>query len=403
MHLPRALPLPLLTLTLATLAAPGLARAATAECMSADGSCTVSNDDFDWLECMCADGSGGGGGGGNEWAGLSEVELGLICEEQLASFCGPFIPPDYVECYDVLGSCTIDNEPEDELECYCLDGSFGGVPPGGMMWAGYDDVQLLAECEAQLAMICVPPPGSVVCSNDNGECTVGNMPEDFFACECTGGDYGGGGGGNAWAGYSELELYGECGVQLVGFCGGPLPPPPWVECSSGLGECTIDNDPEEQLECTCASGEMISSDGGGEWAGLSQDELFMECEEQLFEGCSVAAESSSGTDTGDTGDTTGGSTSAGGSTGEPGQDTGIDGSGGASGSSGATPPPATTGDDTTGGGSESSDGGATGNDGGCSCATPRRSRPGGWALALLGLLGLGWRRRRAASALGRSG
>src|SRR5688572_30308129 len=117
MHLHRALPL--LTLTLATLAAPGLARAATAECMSADGSCTVSNDGFDWLECMCADGSGGGGGGGNEWAGLSEAELGLICEEQLASFCGPFIPPDYVECYDVLGSCTIDNEPEDELECYC--------------------------------------------------------------------------------------------------------------------------------------------------------------------------------------------------------------------------------------------------------------------------------------------
>lgn len=400
---PRDTPMPLrrglalFAFTLTTLAGPGLAQAATAGCMSADGSCEVSNDGFDWTECMCADGSGGGGGGGNEWAGLSEVELGPICEEQLASFCGPFVPPDYVECYDVLGYCIIDNEPEDELQCECLDGSVGGLPPGGMAWAGWSDVQLLAECEAQLAMICVPPPGSIACSNVNGECTIANVPQDLLACQCTNGDGGGFGGGNAWAGYSELELHGECGTQLVGLCGGPLPPPPWLECSSSLGECIIDNDPEDLLECTCADGERIASGGGSEWAGLSEEELFMECETQLYEGCAVGSESSSGTDTGDasdTGDT--GTTGSASSTGETPADTGLDDSSGTPAGSSGTPDPATTGDDTTEGASEGSEGAAAGDASGCSCSATRRSRAGDWALALLGLVGLGWRRRRAA-------
>jgi MYXO-CTERM domain-containing protein len=387
MHLHRGLGR--LAFTLTALAGPGLAQAATAQCMSLDGSCEVSNDGMDWTECMCADGSGVGGGGGNEWAGLSEAELGPICEEQLANFCGPFIPPDYVECYDALGYCAIDNEPEDELACECWDGTTGGTA-GGMAWAGWDDVQLLAECEVQLDMICLPPPMSIDCTNTNGECTIANVPSDFLACECVGGDGGSFGGGNAWAGYDELQLHAECGLQLVGLCGGPLPPPPWQTCSSSLGECIIDNDPEDLLECTCADGEMIAEGGGNEWAGLSEEELFMMCEEQLYEGCAVDAGSESGTDTGDTG-----TTSSGGSTGEPG-DTGIDDSGGTPEGSSGTPPPADTGDDTTGDASGGSDGGATGGDGGSSCSVTGRSQSGGWALALLGLVGVGWRRRRTA-------
>lgn len=385
--------LPLIALALTTLAGPGLARAATANCMSMDGTCEVSNDGFDWIECMCTDGSGGGGGGGNMWAGLTEMELIPICEEQLASFCGPFVPPDYVECWGLLGSCIIDNEPEDELSCDCLDGSTGGMS-GGMAWAGLDDAQLAAECEVQLDMHCMAPPGSVVCTNPNGECTIANVPSDLLACECVGGDYGSMGGGNAWAGYSELELHNECGNQLVGFCGGPLPPPPWVECSSRLGACIIDNDPEDLLECTCTDGTEINDGGGSEWAGLSQDELFQECEEQLYEGCWVGVGSDSGTDTGDTG-TTGdpGGTGSTSSTSSTGGDTSVDGSGGSEGSSG-TPPPAgtTTGDDTTGDAPEVDDGGSGG---GCSCAESGGSTPGGWALALLGLfLGAGRGRRR---------
>lgn len=383
----------LAALAFATLAAPALAHAATANCMSADGTCEVSNDGFDWVDCTCADGSGGGGGGGNDWAGLSEVELGPICEEQLAAFCGPFIPPGYLVCEGAFGSCTIDNDPEDSISCECFDGSGGGVPGGGA-WAGWSDMQLLTECEAQLDMVCQPPPGSLECSNANGSCTIDNVPEDFLACECLDGSLGIIGGGNSWGGYSELELSGECGAQLVSFCGGPLPPPPWVECSSSLGECTIDNDPADLLECTCTDGEMISGGGGSEWAGLSQEELFMECEEQLYAGCSVAG-SGSGTDTGstaDTGDTGGTSgTSSGGSTGEPASSTGIDESGGTPEGSSGAPEPATTGDETTGGPAANDDGGATG--GGCGCTATNRSSAGGWALVLLGLVGL--RRRRA--------
>lgn len=380
---------PLLVLTLATLASPGLAHAAVANCMSADGTCEVSNDGFDWLECMCADGSGGGGGGGNEWAGLTELELVPICEEQLAAFCGPFVPPDYVECYGLYGSCTIDNEPEDELECYCIDGTTGMVM-GGNAWAGYTDPQLAAECEVQLDAYCVAPPGSVMCSNANGECTLSNMPEDLAACECVGGDYGSFGGGNAWAGLSELELFGECGMQLVSFCGGPLPPPPWTVCSSSLGECTIDNDPEELLECTCADGEMFSGDGGGAWAGLSQDELFMECEVQLFEGCGMAGGSSGSTGPGDGTDTGDASTSEGeGSTGLPGEGSSEGPDQPPPGDSSGGTPPGTTGDDATGDPGET-DGGEAG---GCGCTSASPSAPHGWALVLLGLVGL--RRRRA--------
>lgn len=400
MPMRRGLALLALTVTalaVTTLAGPSLAKAAIAACMSPDGSCEVSNDGFDWIECMCADGSGVGGGGGNEWAGLTELELAPICEEQLANFCGPFVPPDYVECYGLLGSCIIDNEPEDELECQCLDGSSGGVPPGGMAWAGWSDVQLLAECEAQLDMICVPPPGSVVCSNVNGECAIANVPEDLLNCQCTSGEGGGFGGGNAWAGYSELELHGECGMQLVGLCGGPLPPPPWVECSSSLGECLIDNDPEDLLECTCADGERIADGGGSEWADLSEEELFMECEAQLYEGCGMAAGSSGGNDTGETGDTGNpGTTGAASSTGEPPADTGLDDATSTSAGSSGAPDPATTGDDATEGASDDSGGAAQGDGSGCSCSTSHRSRPADWALALLGLVGLGWRRRRAA-------
>lgn len=194
-----------------------------------------------------------------------------------------------------------------------------------MAWAGYDDMQLFTECEAQLDMYCLPPPMSLVCSNANGECTIANVPGDFLDCECNDGGAGSLGGGNAWAGYSELELHALCGAQLVGLCGGSLPPPPWIECSSRLGSCIIDNEPEDLLECACADGEVILGGAGNEWAGLSDQELFLECEEQLYAGCAVGAESESGTDTGDTS-----STGSGGSTGVPGEDTGIDDSGGTS-------------------------------------------------------------------------
>lgn len=325
------------------LVGPGIAQAATADCMSPDGTCEVSNDAGDFVSCECASGIGVAGGGSNEWDGLSEAELELVCDEQLAMLCGPVPPPDGIPCVSPAGSCVIDNEP-DSLSCMCADGSGGGFE-----------------------------------------------------------------GGNAWAGYSEMELLEQCEIELASVCGGAPPPPPVedLECSSPLGSCTIANEPVDFLECTCADGEGFAGGGGNEWAELSEDELLMECEAQLAEGCAAGSETGDTTDTGEPGDTgeqgdtddTGGegSTGGAGSTGEPGE-TGVDDSGGAEGSSG-NPPPATTGEDATDGGSEGSDGGADGDEGGggtggCSIAT--RSISSSWALALLALAGLGRRRRRAA-------
>lgn len=336
MRLP--LGLALLTFTLTELVGPGIAEAAIADCMSADGSCEVSNDAGDFVSCSCADGTGVAGGGTNDWAGLSELELQPICEEQLAMLCGPVPPPAGVQCVSPAGACVIDNVPEDSLSCECVDGSGGGLA-----------------------------------------------------------------GGNMWAGLSDMELLDQCNMELASLCGGappPPPPPPALECSSRLGACTIASEPEDFLECVCADGMGFSGGGGNDWAGLSDEELLALCEDALAGGCAVGSETGGETgEPGDTGGETGGEGSTGGgSTGEPGQDTGVDDSGGVSeGSSGGVPDP-TAGDDATGGASEGSDGGGSGDEGGSSggCSVAPRSGPGGWALVLLGLVGVGWRRRRAA-------
>lgn len=88
------------------------AAALESECMSKLGSCSLTNVPDDFLSCDCADGSGVGGGGGNEWAGLNQAQLDGVCEETLASFCAPLMPPDGVECDSNLGYCVVDNEPD---------------------------------------------------------------------------------------------------------------------------------------------------------------------------------------------------------------------------------------------------------------------------------------------------
>lgn len=326
----------LFAFTLTELVGPSLAQAAVANCMSLDGSCEVNNDMGDFVACECADGSGGAGGGGNDWAGLSDLELQPICDEQLAMFCGPPPPPSGIPCASPAGSCFIDNVPEDSLSCECADGSGGGMA-GGMMWAGYSDMELLAECEIELDLFCGPPP-----------------------------------------------------------------PPAGLECSNRLGDCTISNDPTDWIECTCADGEGFAGGGGMMWAGLSDDELVLECEAQLDDGCAIGGSEGSTGDpgtsgtggTGDPGETEGTGGTGAGSTG--GHDTGMDESGGASEGSSGAGPGTTTGDGATGS-SEGSESGADGGGGGTSgCSVAPRSAASGWALALLGLLGLGRRRRQRA-------
>src|SRR5262245_12444385 len=86
----------LLASSLAELVGSGIARAAMADCMNADGSCVVNNDAGDFVACECTSGESPMGGGANDWAGLSEVELQPICDEQLALLCPP--PPVEIMC-----------------------------------------------------------------------------------------------------------------------------------------------------------------------------------------------------------------------------------------------------------------------------------------------------------------
>lgn len=181
------------------LTVPGLAQAATANCMSPDGTCEVSNDGMDWIDCMCANGGGGGGGGGNAWAGLSEMELQPICDEQLALFCGMVPPPLGIPCMNAFGTCYIDNDPQDSLICECDDGSGGGIG-GGMAWAGLSEAELLGICQMEVDNFCFAPPIGIPCGTVNGSCEIYNQPFDWIECTCADGSQVGLGGGMAWGG-----------------------------------------------------------------------------------------------------------------------------------------------------------------------------------------------------------
>ncbi|MBV1861063.1 MAG: MYXO-CTERM domain-containing protein, partial [Nannocystaceae bacterium] len=61
-------------------AVPLTAHALEVECELRDGSsCTVSNDDDDFISCACEDGSGTAGTGGDDWADFDEEQLMEVC------------------------------------------------------------------------------------------------------------------------------------------------------------------------------------------------------------------------------------------------------------------------------------------------------------------------------------
>lgn len=117
------------------------------------------------------------------------------------------------------------------------------------------------------------------CMTANGICEVSNVPDDSGSCECADGGAGGFGGGNEWAAYNQAQMDMVCLETVEAFCG-PPPPPDGVPCGSVLGECLIDNEPDN-LSCECAGGLGGGFGGGNEWDGLSDDELADVCLEQL--------------------------------------------------------------------------------------------------------------------------
>jgi len=323
------------------------ARAAAAYCESKIGSCDVSNDGGDSFGCECSSGSAGGGGGGNEWAGLGEAELEVVCFETLELFCGEGPPPGGVSCETELGACNVDNEP-DSVGCECANGS-GGFGGGGNDWDGLSDDQLYDVCLQQIQEFCDPGPVEWDCENEYGGCDIHVEPEPSYGCGCAeGGDGGGGPGDPSWSELSEDELYDVCLGQIAEVCGGAPP---------------------------TTTSETDSATSGTEDAG-SED-----------------ASATAGTE--DTGGTEGGETDGEETTGDPTGETGVSATEGesVSASASATDATASAGDDDSSGGA---DGGAgDGEASGCSCEVDNRNPQGVLALALLGLVGLRARRRRA--------
>jgi MYXO-CTERM domain-containing protein len=80
-----ALVLPLVLVGLALV--PSTALAVEVECSNEDGTCTVSNDGSDSVDCECDMGGSSGTTGGNDWSGLDEDEMEMVCGEQL-ELCG---------------------------------------------------------------------------------------------------------------------------------------------------------------------------------------------------------------------------------------------------------------------------------------------------------------------------
>lgn len=332
---------------------PSVAQAASASCMTVDGSCDVSNDGFDSISCECNDGSAGGGGGGNAWAGLTEDELQGVCFEELMAFCGPPMPPTGIQCDGMNGTCWIDNEPSDSLICECNDGS-GGFQGGGNEWAGLSDDELLNECEANVDVVCGPPiPVLWDCETDAGACDLEAGDDPYYVCECADGSGSAGSGQASWNDLDDRGFYNACLEQIESDCGGVA---------------------------TTASSESSSSDGG------TTDPTGAEGSTGDTASGSEGGSSESGSEGGSSGGTEGGS-----STGAEGGDVSASASASATDSASAS-----ASDSATAGNDESSTGdtaGETSEGSGCACNANGDRSPLTAALALLGLVGLRRRRR----------
>ncbi len=321
------------------------AHAATVECDSMLGVCTLTNEGVDQANCECTMAIDGGIAGGNAWAGLTDAELMLECEGFLASWCDPEPPP--TTCSDQTGSCSVETGP-DSFVCDCADGSSPGGE-GGNAWAGLDDWQLADVCYQQLeACPPVAPEGGVLCQEAEGWCTVQNAPHDSFSCVCADGSGLGYVGFDDWAGYSEEQLTQICEQELSNACLG----------GGGTDSGTSDGGSTSDGSTTMDRSEGSTDGGGSGDTGGSESGTTGDGGE-ASDGWRPTPTSSTGVD----GESEGGDGGGGVTTGDVGGD-------GTDGTPGATPGPTSSGGCTVGG------------------APPR------WSVALLVLLGVAGRRRR---------
>jgi hypothetical protein len=68
-------------------AVPSSVWAIETQCQDTNGSCTVSNDPVDSIDCTCEELGGGVTSGGNQWEDFDLDQLHAICEMELADLC----------------------------------------------------------------------------------------------------------------------------------------------------------------------------------------------------------------------------------------------------------------------------------------------------------------------------
>jgi MYXO-CTERM domain-containing protein len=343
------------------------ARALDAACMSKLGDCSVTNSPQDFTSCECVGGEGIAGGGGNEWAGLNQAQLQAVCEEQLDQFCGPPGPIEGVPCESELGMCIVDNEP-DSVSCDCV-GEGGGGAAGGNEWDGFTDEQLAGVCAEQLEVWCGDQPDPEwLCENDLGGCSITTDEDVSVFCGCAFGGGGGGPGDPEWVDLGEDELLEVCFMQLDNYCGAIDP-----------------SDSDSDTDTTDSASES-DTNSGSDTTDSSTDTTDSDPTDSGPTGTEGGSDDTTGNETtGDPDPTTGEESSSGASATMTGVDTDS-----------ATMTDASASASNTAGSEESSsggDGGATGEPSGCSCSAANDEPPLGFALGLVGLVGMRLRRR----------
>jgi MYXO-CTERM domain-containing protein len=253
--------------------APLTARAISEDCSDPSGMCTVSNDGQDFTSCMCAGGDGGAGGGGNEWAGLDAAALQLECQEQLALFCGPPLPPDGISCETREGMCTVDNDGGDSVFCTC-DGQPDSGTTGGNDWAGLDDDQLYEVCLDMVEDFCAPEPGTGTdpTGMDTGDPTDGNTGTGGVATsgETEGGDSGTSGesGGASDTGGAATEDTGEPNGSSSDGTGGSGDASTGSDASATAGDASAT---AGDASATAGDASATAGESGDTDSGPSQD------------------------------------------------------------------------------------------------------------------------------------
>ncbi|MEZ4428577.1 MAG: MYXO-CTERM sorting domain-containing protein [Nannocystaceae bacterium] len=198
-----------------------------------------------------------------------------------------------VECANDHGSCTVSNDPFDEISCTCGDEA-GTVTTGVDSWNGYTEEQLQEACEGWVDDVCQPPFES---DGTDPTFTSGNDTSNAVTGDDTGGTEGTESEGTTDATATESDS----------------------DATSGTSGGT--DDPSTSGDETTSPPETTANDSSGSGSG-SDSGSSSDSDSDSGTASETGGESSGGATTGQSsGD--GSSTDSGGSSGETGGNDGV--------------------------------------------------------------------------------